>query len=317
MNVKRIVRNFIKSVWGIDGISLFFKKKKKSVMKKIYRKTYTADDLVALMCNMGMKKGSTVFVHSSMTEFYNYKGSAKELIEKIIEAIGDEGTLMMPAYPKNKSKLMKSIADKDNENKVFFDVNNTPSGAGYLSEVFRTYPGVVRSINIQHSVCAYGRLAKYFTSEHHKSITAWDEFSPYHKMSKMKTLVFAFGLPYFLGTMIHCTESLLRDKYVYFSLFFTGERSYKYIDANGNVGVQHFFTNDIQRKRSKKRIIKKFFDKEEFHLNTISNLRVEMVEAEYTLNLFLELAEQGITMYSQPSPNHYKDKTGKFIELTK
>jgi|SRR5690554_3042082 len=311
MGLKKIIRKLIKKFFGINGISLFVKKQKKKMLKKIYTKKYSADDLIAEMCKMGMEKGSVIFIHSSMTEFYNYTGTAQELIDKIINIIGEEGTLMMPAYPKNKSKLMGS---NQSDNKIDFDVNNTPSGAGYLSEVFRTYPGVKRSINLQHSVCAYGKLAEYFTTEHHLSITAWDEKSPYYKMSQTETLVFAFGLPYFLGTMIHCTESLLKDKYQYFSMFFTKNSSYSYKDKNGEIGIHNFLTHKVERKRDKKRIIKKYFDKNEFHTVKISNLRIEIVKAKYTLDLFLDLAERGITMYSKPSPDNYI-RNGKFLKI--
>ena len=95
-----------------------------------------------------------------------------------------------------------------------------------MSKVFRTYPRVKLSINLQHSVCANGYLAEHFTSEHHLSVTAWDKMSPYCKISQINTLIFAFGLPYFLGTMIHCTESILKNKYKYFSIFYTKKVSY-------------------------------------------------------------------------------------------
>ncbi len=311
MDVKKIVRKAIKAFFGVAGISLFVKKQKKAVLRRVYTKKYSADDLVAEMCKMGMQRGSVVFIHSSMTEFYNYTGTAIELINKIIQVIDEDGTLMMPAYPRMKMQLLK---DALNPNEVVFDVNNTPSGAGYLSEVFRTYPGVKRSISLQHSVCAFGKLAEYMTSEHHLSVTAWDEMSPYYKMSQINTLVFAFGLPNFLGTVIHCTESILRNKYQYFSLFFTKKNSYTYRDENGNVGVHTFLTHDFIRKSSKKKIIKKYFDKNQFHVKYISNLRIQMVNAKYTLELYLKLAEKGITMYSKPSPVKFI-KNGHFIEI--
>ena len=40
-----------------------------------------------------------------------------------------------------------------------------------------------------------------------------------------------------------------------------------------------------------------------------------MVEAKYTVDLYLNLAESGITMYSKPSPKKYI-KNGKFIKKT-
>ena len=260
--------------------------------------------------------GTLVGVIDKNTELKEIEGeideikwiSAKELIAEIIEEIGEGGTLMMPAYPK--SKPISKFDDKVN-----FDVNHTPSGAGYLTEVFRKYAGVKRSINIQQSVCAYGKLADYFVSEHHYSVTNWDEFSPYYKMSMMNTLVFSFGLPYFLGTIIHCTESVLRTKYAYFQMFFKKEKKYKYIDADGNIGEQCYWTHDFARKRSKKKIIKKYFNKAQFHHTKISNLRIEMIDAKYTLDLYLQLADCGITMYSIPSPKRYLDDCGKFLKI--
>lgn len=295
----------VKKKLGIENFESFKKKQKRKILRFFYKEKFNADQLISIMKTMGMKNGSVVFIHSSMTEFYNYKGTAQELIDKIIEVIGQEGTLMMPAYP----KIIKMNKDVD------FDVLNSVSGAGYLSEVFRKYPGVKRSINLQHSVCAYGKLADYFTSEHHLSITTWDEFSPYYKMSQLKTLVFAFGLPYFLGTMIHCTESILRTKYKYFQLFFTKEIEYKYRDEQGNIGVHKYLTHNLARKRSKKMIVKKYFNKKQFNKIKLSNLDIEMVEAKYTLNLYLDLAKKGITMYTVPSPKQYLDKDGSFIKI--
>lgn len=295
----------LKRKLGIENFEAFKKKNKRKVNRLIYKDKYDAKDLIQVMKKMGMKKGSVVFIHSSMTEFYNYSGTAEELIHNIIDIIGEEGTLMMPAYPKSQ---------KFND-EVDFDVLNTPSGAGYLSEVFRKMPGVKRSINLQHSVCAYGKLADYFVSEHHLSLTAWDELSPYYKMSQINTLVFSFGLPYFLGTMIHCTESILRTKYQYFELFFKKEKEFKYRDSEGNIGECRYLTHDFARKRSKKKIVKKYFDRSQFKKAKLSNLNIEMVEAKYTLDLYLQLADRGITMYSIPSPKQYLDENNKFIKL--
>ena len=299
----------IKRKLGIANFEAFKKKQKRNVLQFLYTEKFSVTNLIDVMKNMGMENGSVVFIHSSMTEFYNYLGTAEEFITKIIEEIGEEGTLMMSSYPKN-SNTEKS------DDEVEFDVKNTPSGAGYLTEVFRKYPGVKRSINIQQSVCAYGKLADYFVSEHHRSLTAWDEYSPYYKMSQKHTLVFAFGLsPSFLGTMIHCTESILRTKYTYFQMFFTKEIVYKYKDYDGNIGTHRYLTHDFARKSSKKIIIKKFIDSAQFKQTKISNLRVRMIDAKYILDLFLQLADNGITMYLIPSKKKYLDNSGKFLKV--
>lgn len=299
MGVKKIIRKAIKTFWGIDGISLFVKKKKKAIMRRVYTKKYSADDLLAEMCKMGMKNGSVVFIHSSMTEFYNYTGTAVELIDKIIEVIGKEGTLMMPAYPNSKKALFKTALETD---EVVFEVNNTPSGAGYLTEVFRKYKGVSRSINLQHSVCVYGKSANYFVNEHHLSEVAWDEFSPYFKLGQINGLIFSLGLESYLRntTIIHCTESALRHTYKYFASFFGENISYKYLDKNNNVGV-HEIIVPIKGAVRSKAVIKKHFDLSRFKRSKISNLNIEMVESRYMFKRCIELAEKGISIYSQPS----------------
>lgn len=48
---------------------------------------------------MGMKNGSNIFIHSTWDEMYNYNGSEENLIDAILEVIGPEGTLIMPACP--------------------------------------------------------------------------------------------------------------------------------------------------------------------------------------------------------------------------
>lgn len=312
MNFKAIIRKVIKTFWGIDGISFFIKKQKKKLMKLFYRKKYSADDLVSEMCKLGMKKDSVVFVHSSMTEFYNYTGSAIEFIKKIIEVIGDNGTLLMPSYPHSKTKLFKVALETNN---VVFDVNNTPSGAGFMSEVFRTFPGVRRSINLQHSVCAFGKLAEHFVSEHHMSEVAWDNYSPYYKLTQTEGLIFSFGLePYLRSvTLIHCTESTLRSKYTYFESFFGKKITYNYLDYDKNI-CSHTMILPLKGGVRSKKIVKFFFDKSKFRRSYLSNLLIEVVESNYMYKRCIDLSGNGISIYSKPSSLEYI-KGGKFITV--
>lgn len=311
--VKNIIRKLIKKCFGIDGISLFVKKQKKKVLKRIYTKKFTANDLVDEMCSMGMTSGSVVFVHSAMTEFYNYEGTAMELIEKIIAVIGEEGTLMMPAYPKNKTGLLKSA--RENMDEILFDVNETPSGAGYLSEVFRTFPGVKRSINLQHSVCAYGKMADYFLGEHHLSEVAWDSYSPYNKLGDVNGLIFSLGLePYLRNvTLIHCTEVAFRHKYAYFSSFFGDSVEYKFVDCKGIVG-HHKMILPLKGGVRSAEVIRTYFDKSQFQRKRLSNLNIEVIGSKYMHKRCAELTEKGVSIYKKPDPKDYI-VNGKFIKI--
>ena len=312
MYIKNIVRRIIKQVWGIDGISIFIQKNRKKLFKRLYRKKYSADDIICVMTKMGMKEGSVVFVHSAMTEFYNYTGDPVELIEKIIEKIGPEGTLMMPAYPKKKGELFKEASETEN---IVFDINKTCSGAGLLTEVFRKYPNVKRSINLQHSVCGYGKLANYFLNEHQLSEFAWDSHSPYYKLTQMDALIFCIGLESYLRnvTIIHCVETLLKDKYSYFSSFFGKKLEYRYLDVEGKIGV-HKMILPIKTGVRSKHVIKHHFDRKYLKRFRLSNLLIESVDSRYMFNKCLELVENGISIYSSPSYKNHMEN-GKFIKI--
>lgn len=303
MGIKSLARFIIKTIFGIDGIKVFIKKQRKKINKILYTEKYNASELVNKMKSMGLKKDCVVFLHSSMTEFYNYTGTAEELIQKIIDEIGEEGTLLMPAYPKHKFDLIKKAKSSSD---VVFDVQHTQSGAGYLTEVFRKWPNVKRSINIQHSVCAYGKLANYFTNEHHLSETAWDKFSPYFKLTQMNALIFSLGLDSYLRnvTLIHCLESYFRFKLDYFASFFGYDLKYNYLDLNGDIG-NHTQCMPIKGGVRSKKIVKKHFKSPYFIKTKISNLNIEMIYSNYMFKKSMDLINQGISIYKYPPTSGY------------
>lgn len=306
--ISRDIKNKLKGLLGISDWTYQKKKIRKRIGRLFYREKYSAEDLIGKMASMGMKPGDVVFLHSSMMEFYNYRGTGEEFIEKLIAFLGPEGTLAMPAFPKSKLTLFRSCLAENYhaDDPVRFDVRNTPTGAGYLPEVFRKMPGVKRSINIQHSVCAVGKWADYLTSEHHLSLTAWDEHSPYYKLTTLNAKVFSLGLPDFVSTVIHCTESMLYGKYEYYNRFFDKEIKYNYLDEDGNPGTHSMRISFVERHPNRKLyLVKKYFEPGQYVKGKISNLSIRLAYASYVYRRFTELAEQGIVMYSQPDPGKY------------
>ena len=274
---------FIKKYIGHKKRAKIRRRLHKELDKLLYRKHYDAKEIISIMKSMGMQPGDVVFIHSSMREFYNYNGTAEELIETIESYLGPEGTLAMPAYPPKFWELSRTCLTKDykgNKAPILFDVKETPTGAGYLAETFRKMPDVKRSINLQHSVCAKGKYADYLVSEHHLSRTCWDEKSPYYKLVTLNAKVFSFGLTYFVPTIHHCCESILWGKYDYFDQFFKRDITYNYKDINGTVGCHRMQTIDIIRKPENKRFIKKYFEKSLF----IGLLKYEKTKQNFIYN---------------------------------
>jgi len=268
----------------------------RKIDKKIYKKTYSIDNIIALMKSMGLKKGSNVFIHASFDEFYNYRGTINDFINAILAEIGTEGTLAMPAYP-----LLRKPDS-------IFDINRTPTAAGMIAETFRTYPGVKRSINWQHSVCAIGPMSDYLLDEHQYSVTCWDEKSPYYKLSKINALVFAFGLgKHFTGTFIHCVESILKDEIPYFALFFQKKEIRQIRLADKSIYKQEYYTasDNFERyisNRKDHKFVCQYFDPSKYKKTKISNLTVNMFDANYCINRTIELGRKGIVRYLRPKP---------------
>lgn len=296
-----IIFNFlipqIKRILGIKDISLWRKRWVKRIGKIVYHKKYTADDVVAEMKRMGMNTGSIVCVHSSMMQFYNYKGTSEELIDKILDVIGPDGTLVMPAFP---------VLDNIKISEFVFDGKKEKTGAGYLAETFRKYPGVLRSNNVHHSVCAIGKDADYLLKDHTNGINCWDEKSPWYRMCELNALVFNIGMPRsYIGTFHHCVEGILYKDYPYWAQFYDHNQTYRYIDHNGSVQTYNNIEGSLLRKTREKKVTK-YFTKNEWCISKLSNLEIKVFYSRKALEKMINLGRKGISVYYIPSTKGFK-----------
>lgn len=287
----------VKKWTGIADLSLAKKQIHKAVGRIFHHKKYGAQDIVNQMALLGLKEGSIVCIHASMKEFYNYEGTPEELISRILEIIGPEGTLMMPAFPR------KDLIRKPG---YVFDVEKDPTGAGLLAETFRNYPGVVRSINVQHSVCAIGKYAAELTRGHENTRDCWDKNSPWYRLCRLNGLVFNLGMPsWYIGTFEHCVESLLRDEHPYYAQFFTRHQEWNYYAKDGSVKT---YSNDMpaNERRTRERKVRRYFSPDEYRKARISNLKISVYEAGPCLDRMLMLGRKGITIYYVPDPRQFE-----------
>lgn len=298
------IRDVLKVILGIPqsgSISLesFVHYTRLRYGKCIFKQRYSAGDIVDAMIQLGIKKGDTLMIHCSWDEFYNCDSTPKDLINEILRVIGPEGTLCMPAYPlKRKGKL--------------FDVRRTRTTCGMLAEVFRSYPGVKRSIHTNHSVCAIGPLSDFLLSEHHLGETSCDEKSPFYKLATINSSLYTFGLgKYWEGTIMHCVESILRRDFSYYNdLFYSKKSEFQYIDYDGE--VKSYFNYDlkgdgIHSRRigylKNRRIVKKYLNAN--YIN-VSNLQVAKYDIPHVVKTLISLGRKGKDAYIFPLKTGYK-----------
>lgn len=119
----------------------------------VSRAAIEPSDVSNALLSIGVTKGSTVLVHPDAIVAAQFPPMPAEqrldrLIEAIESAIGPSGTLIIPTFSYSFTKG------------EIFDVLNTPSAVGLVSERFRTRPGVLRSADPIFSVAARGPLAR-------------------------------------------------------------------------------------------------------------------------------------------------------------
>lgn len=249
-------------------------------------------DIRSFLKSSGIKPGDTVMLHSAWESLNSGNFTAVELIQELISYLGEQGTLAMPAFPNYENQVSGAV----------FNVKRTPSAGGMLTEVFRRYPNVIRSINLNHSVCALGPNADFLTNEHHKSETSWDKKSPYYRLRELEdTWVVGFGVGHRLkiATAVHCVESALCDDNAYFNKLFKDTVCYTYKDSDGETG-EHCYKKRVGQIYTPK--LAKFFSDDELIEDTKAGLEFYAINARTLIDRSIELGRKGKTMYIWPIP---------------
>jgi len=160
--------------------------------------TVRRKDIVQGLIRLGIRKGDCLLVHSSLSSLGYVEGGADCVIDAFLEAIGPEGTLVLPT-------LTFSIV---NANNPVFDVRSTPSVVGLITEVFRQRGGVVRSLHPTHSCAAVGPLANALTEGHERDITPCGRHSPFARLIDMDGRIVFLGVDLSCNTTFHALEEM-------------------------------------------------------------------------------------------------------------
>jgi aminoglycoside 3-N-acetyltransferase len=159
------------------------------------------DDLLAL----GVRPGGVLLVHSSLRALGPVPGGPGTVIAGLRAALGEGGTLLMPALSYENVTPQHPI----------FDVRRTPSNVGILPETFRLLPGTRRSLHPTHSVCATGPLADALLDPHIEDATPCGPHSPFHALPERDGQILMLGCGLEPNTSMHAIEELVVPPYLY------------------------------------------------------------------------------------------------------
>lgn len=159
------------------------------------------DQLASDLRDLGLREGTTVLVHSSLSGLGWVDGGADAVIDALLAAVGERGTVLFPTL---------TGTERDGpERPPVIDLETTPCWTGTIPEASRHRAGAVRSIHPTHSVTAIGAKATAFTAGHERSRTPCDERSPYVRlMEEDGHILLLGGVTHDSNTTLHALEEL-------------------------------------------------------------------------------------------------------------
>lgn len=284
------IKKLIKALLGIkedETVKDGLERKKSKIKRLFYRKKFSKDELMLSLQELGISSGDNIMVHCAYREFYNFMGGPTDVIELLLELVGPTGTVLMPCY---------------GPDLYYFDVNNSKSAAGVVSEVFRNYTGVVRSECTNFSICACGMNADYFVMEHKKSCYGFDEYSPYYRFSKSddsKIIMLGLGKRPVKNTIFHFAGYFLKDSLPIFNNLLSYHYSAILVDRNG-LTIKKDMISRGNEVRNSSRGMKRVFDlipENNRAYRRLSNLDIVVYDAKKAIEVAMEAAKQGIVIY--------------------
>lgn len=263
----------------------------------------TRQEITTNLCQMGIKQGDILFIHSSLKSLGFVPGGPKEVIAGLLDAVGSEGTLLLPTYYMPGGTIIGTCKMAD----YVFDPRIHGTNMGALPEAFLSTPTVCRSIHPTHSVSAIGKHARYLTEAHHLAPSVFGEGSPWQRFLELNGKVLGIGVSMGPITFYHLLEDTLGKR---FPVAVWEEKSYEIpcddLDGNHFVVPVRPYTAEATSRRidQKERVDLRNYFRKEFekanllHCGQVGDASAWYIEAQAFLEHLKILSEQGITIYS-------------------
>lgn len=256
-------------------------------------KSISTADLVKNLKDIGIKAGDSVLVHSSLSRIGHLVDGPKTFVDALIEAVGVEGTVLMPTSPNNVFQLNYI------RNTPFFDVLNSPSKTGAITEYFRKLPNAKRSLHPTEPVSAIGKLADYYTKDHFNQLTPYNKNSPFYRVSEQKGKILYVGVTLSMaGTNLHTLEDAVDFK---FPVYYKDAFEIEVIDEKGEKHTvkTKVHNPEYSKKRKCDDLIPMFKAKGALVKCTVGEAATLVVDAEkFLAAMIAEYAQNGVTMYT-------------------
>ena len=179
------------------------------------RKIVLKQDILDALSAVGMRPGQTVMVHCSLSALGYVCGGARPVIEALLQMVGETGTIMMPTQSWKNLDPASGVHWQEpqewwqliRDNWPAYDKRITPTNTmGAVAEMFRTWPGTLRSDHPARSVAANGQHAQFLTENHDLS-NIFGDGSPIARLYDLDGYVLLVGVGYDKNTSLHLADA--------------------------------------------------------------------------------------------------------------
>lgn len=280
----------------------FLKKKYKAINhSRVIKQTLSyqllnENDFISILTErIGLSRGDTVFIHSSIDQL-NLSFPFFKILNILLEIVGPEGTILFPTYPRLTSYRYLNSGE-------VFDIRKTQSFTGALNEYARRKKIAVRSLHPTKSCLAIGKDAHAMTDTHQNSPYPYSPESPYYKIMQNNAKLIGLGVESTYVSFIHSVDDFLGEGYpveVYYKNLFKA----KCIDYNGEITTVPTYAHRLEVMNFNiPAFFDKYVDKEIINWFDVGGNKFYTGSSVPLFNRMYELALDRITIYK---PKYYK-----------
>ena len=294
MSAKAVIRKFVPKPlleWNRN-------RKKRNRLRLLEQKkrigdVWSEDALVESLQRAGVDPHKDLLVHSAMSKIGYLEEGAKTVVEALIRYMSTDATILMPTSPVSTLQA--------NHKLDVFDVANTPSLMGAVTEYFRTHKATHRSGHPLEPVAACGPNASQYTMHHHADTTAYGPNSPWRKHMENDGQILYIGTTLInSGTSLHAVEDAIGHENFKFPIYLDDRKTFNVLLQGRTLSITSTVHNPVwSNKRECDGLIPLLETKGALKPVTVGEASALLVDAAKMKSILLEeYALRGVTMYT-------------------
>jgi aminoglycoside 3-N-acetyltransferase len=159
--------------------------------------------LVDELGSLGLAHGDSVIVHSSLSRFGHVEGGADTVVDALLAAVGDAGTVAVPTSPVTWRGGSHYHYIKHNP---LLDLRVTPSKLGAITNALRVRPEARPSLSACHTLHAIGGRRDWLLAGAETAVYPTGPGTPWHRNCIGGGKVLLIGIGQNSNTTIHTIE---------------------------------------------------------------------------------------------------------------